>query len=282
MKPFKALLIDLADKSFRTNRNHSFMSKCSIILLFIICLQHISSAQIPKKIDTKQKKFRELHISSLIGFSALGPKNDIENNMISSGLGDDSDSWFGNVDYPSSSKWPVIDLETTFYFRMKHGISANAAIIDYLYVSGNDYINSGYAGISFGNYIRLSSRLTSYSLNYAFRTSNNQLNFFIGPSYMVHWVEKEDGDIDDIDEYAENTNKKYGLYLGFVIHAIQKRHWFLAFKANMRLTSNSEIGPFIDGNESSSYTSEFSQVKVNLNTFNAGIVVGIRFHNQLY
>jgi len=244
------------------------------ILLIFLCVQLTTTAQIA---ETKQKKYRELQISSLIGFSAGGPKNDIEDNLISSGFGDDAGpGWFGgNGVYPDITKSPVIDLEATLFFRLKHGISANTALADNVLVAGHSNVGSG-------SYLRFDSKLTSYSLNYVFRTGNNELNFFIGPSYMVHHIESDKY----ASEYFETINHKIGLYLGCAIHVLQKPHFFLAFKANMRLTSKSEIGPYAIEQQSgiftgnpTIYTLGYNQTEVNLNTFNAGIVVGIRFLN---
>jgi hypothetical protein len=66
------------------------------------------------------------------------------------------------------------------------------------------------------------------------------------------------------------------LYLGGTFHFIQQKHWFLALKANYRWAQNSEIGTYsIDTSES-----EFDMSKINLKSFDIGIMVGIRIGND--
>jgi len=191
-------------------------------------------------------------------------------------LGDVNNSWLGRVDYPTSYRNLVFDFETTFYFQQQHGVSINTAIADNISVSG-------YEAIGFGNYMRLNSKIMSYSLNYAYRTKNKQLNLFLGPSYIIHKVNQESG----TQQIEEPHSNKFGLYLGTSIHFIEKEKWFLAFKANLRLASKSEIGPYTVEYQSGiltdnpeTYTSEYKKVKVNLNTLNVGIAVGLKFDNQ--
>lgn len=254
-------------------KSRLLMSMLSLILLFLFPTK--ANTQETEGEEVIHKKFRELHISPFIGISFWGPKNDMEDNMLSSGLGDLYDGWLGRINYPVSSRQAVYDFETTLYFVQQHGISINAAIADNISVSGFD-------NIGIGNNMGLNSKIVSYSLNYAYRTNDERLNLFFGPSYIIHRIYQETGST----KTEESNFKKFGLYFGISVHIIEREKWFLALKSNLRLAPKSEIGPYTKEHQTGiatenpeTYTSVYNQVNVNLNSINLGIAIGFKFEN---
>jgi hypothetical protein len=77
--------------------------------------------------------------------------------------------------------------------------------------------------------------------------------------------------------------KKSGAYLGYSLHLLQEKNWFIAIKTNYRWAPKSEIGPFVAESNSLdesgtpvTNTSVFSPMKVNLSSLNAGLCLAVR------
>jgi len=246
------------------------------ILLITLLAQQLKAQQDSDSGKVKRNKSREFQLSAFGGFSLLGPKEDMESNMTASDLGQTSPAgWFGGSQaHPFTEKNAIADLEATCFLSGKTGVSLNAGLYDNIVVYG-------YQGIGpLGNYMFLKSQIRSLSLNYVFRTSDKRNIFFIGPSYLVHSV----SDVSAGANSAVTHGRKLGVYVGYSLQFIRKKHWFLAFKTNYRWAPKSEMGPvvaqstFPDGSsETLTYTSTFSRSKVSLSGLNIGLSIGLTY-----
>lgn len=221
---------------------------------------------------------REFHISILTGFSFLGPGNDMESSMASSGLDDTNPGgWFGDSRaHPYTSKYPIVDVEATYYVWKNAGISLNSGL-------SNNIEVFGYEAVGIGNFMFLKSELWTVALNYAYSSKDKMHTLFAGPCLFIHHVEDLSAGIKSPD----NLNKKPGLYLGYSLRILQKKHWLVNIKANYRAASASEIGPFVAHHDlgigtpnPDTYTSEFSHTKVNISSMNIGLSLGLRFRKE--
>lgn len=220
-------------------------------------------------------KSRKFNLSFFTGVSIGGPRNNMESQMLASGLHNNKSNVFfsfekGNYEQ-HSRKTPTFDIEATCYLYKNCGLSLNFGLADKTKVSGFEDFNFFYNY----NSIILKSEIWSLSACYFFSSENKIFNFFIGPVYIIHEVTQ--------DNYSKlvtkNKNEKIGLYLSALLYILQKDDWFITCKANYRWASKSEIGPFYDSS-GKSHISEFSRTKVNLCSLNIGISVGIRVGNE--
>lgn len=242
-----------------------------IFVTAIFFLVKLAYAQQNSDVITKSGEFN-LTVSA--GFSLMGPQNDMESNMSASDLGQTSPAgWFGGAKaHPFTQREPIFDLEATYYFTKRAGISLNGGIDDNIEVFG-------YQDIGIGNSIILKSELWSVSLNYAYRFKDNRNSFFIGPSYFIYTVKEDNGSPNP----AQNKNVKLGANIGYSFQIIQKKHWVMALKANYNWAPKSEIGPFVTEHQLGiatpnpvTYTSVFKPTKVSLACLNFGLCIGLK------
>ncbi len=243
-------------------------------VLFIIFFVKHTTAQEIAPADSTTRPAREFTLSVFTGLSLLGPKSDMESTMAASGLGDTSPGgWFGGPKaHPFTDKYPIVDIEATYYVSKNSGLSLNTALIDNIEVFG-------YEDIGTGNFLFLKSETWSIALNYVYASKDKTHALFIGPAFFIHHVE----DVSAGTKSPENLNKKLGFYAGYSLRLLQKKHWLLRFKTTYRAIPGSEIGPFIAQHElgiftpdPEVYTSEFSPAKVNVSSINIGLSVGLR------
>lgn len=234
------------------------------IIFIVIIFKHANAQKTSDNSADINSNPRKFNLSVFIGFSMGGPKKDMEKNMSLSGLGDPA-LGFWTIDYPSTNKMPVADIEATYYLTKNKGISLNIGGVNSIRVMGHQSNGSGNATQMF-----LDSKIFSISLNYSYRSMNKKHNFFIGPSYIVHRV------TNDIYNAQSTTikNKKLGAYIGHSFQFLQKKHWFIALKTNFRWAPKSKIGPFTV--QSGSSVSVFLPTQVNLACLNIGLCIGIR------
>jgi len=252
------------------------MLRIFIHVLFIVFLVKQVSAQktSDNSSDTKSN-YREFNLSVFTGWSLGGPKNDIESNMSSSGLGHRTGpGWFGpGRTHPYTRKQPIFDIEASYYLAENKGVSLNFGLINNIEVWG------------YGKYgfMILKSEIRTISLNYVYRSKNRKHNFFVGPTYFIHSLkEVKGGKKSSLDNYGMP-----GVYIGYSLQMIQKKHWFLALKINYRWAPKSEIGPFVDEQKFGIFTSnptivtsEFSRTKVNVSCLNVGFQIGVRIYKD--
>jgi hypothetical protein len=242
--------------------------KTKIIVAFLLCFQPDSHSQNNISNDTvKQKKAKELNLSFLNGISIAGVKNDLESQMVASGLDQTSDQFFGYgpINHPKTTQLPIFDIEALYHLTKYNGVSINIGLADNVEVTG---YNMGY--------ITLKSEIWSVSANYVLNSENKRFNFFFGPSCIIHILKQKEADrISNVDK-----NVKPGFYIGSSIHIVQQKHWFLAFKTNYRWAQSSVIGPYSTGDGTNFYT-KFDQTKIDLSCVDIGISVGIRFGNEV-
>ena len=248
------------------------------VLFILFFVKHATAQELASPDSTIRPPTREFHISVFTGFSFLGPKNDMESAMTSSGLDDTRPGgWFGGpTAHPFTRKYPIVDIEATYYRWKNAGISLNAGL-------SNNIEVLGYEGVGTGNFMFLKSELWSIALNYAYSSKDKIHTLFIGPSLFIHYVE----DVSKGIKSPENLNKKLGFYIGYSLRLLQKKHWLVNFKTNYRAAPASEIGPFIAQHElgigtpnPDTYTSEFSPTKVNIGCINVGLSFGLRSRKE--
>lgn len=241
----------------------------SVFLVRVVIAQPGSDAG--TRISNNSKEF---NLSFYAGGSFLGARNDMESNMSASGLGQTSPAgWFGGAKtHPFTRSYPIANIEATYYFTGATGISLNGGIINNIEVLG-------YQDIGIGNYMILKSEIWSVSLDYSYRFKDNRNSFFIGPSYIVHHVKHDNGS----PNAPQNKNIKLGANIGYSIQVVQKKHWFMAFKAIYNWAPKSEIGPFVAEHQlgigtssPETYTSVFNRTKVSLACLNIGLCIGLR------
>lgn len=245
-----------------------------ISIIFFTSLVMYTNAQNTSENNSGiSSNLRELNLSIFTGFSLLGPKDDIESNMLFSGLGDTSNFGGSSSSHPVTYKSPIFDIEASYNLSQKSGISLNFGLI-------NSIRTHGYETIGVGNFLFLKSEIWSFSLNYAYRSKNNKQNIFIGPSYFIYSVK----DVSHGTNSPNNISGKLGAYVGYSLKVLMEKKWFIALKTNYRWAPKSETGSFIaehrtwdslTGN-STTHTSEFPSVKVKLASLNIGLCVGIR------
>jgi len=245
------------------------------VLIIIGLVKQLSAQQTSDYNSEIINNSGKLKLSFFTGISFLGPKDDIESVMSSSGLGDTSPAgWFGGAKtHPNTINFPVFDVEASYYLAQKSGISLNFGSINNIEVKGYD-------GIGLGNYIFIKSELWSFSLNYLYRSKNEKHSLYLGPSYFIHNV-KDFGS--SITKTPDRRNKKFGVYIGYSLQILQKKHFFIMFKTSFRWAPKSEIGPFVAQNtlgiatqNPETYTSTFPETKVRLTTLNAGLCFGLK------
>lgn len=246
-----------------------FLIYLSVFLGKLVIAQSVSDTE-PRIINNT----KEFNFSIFTGFSFLGPKNDMESNMSDSGLGQTRPAgWLGDAKYhPFTRSYPIANIEAIYYFTGTAGISVNSGI-------SNNIEVVGYQDIGIGNYLFLKSEIWSVSLNYTYRSMDKRHNIFIGPSYFIHRVK----DTSAGSKSPDNKNMKFGAYIGYSLQIIQKRNWFMAFRANYQWAPKSEIGPFIAEHQlgiatsnPETYTSIFTPAKVSLTGLNVGLCIGLR------
>lgn len=239
-----------------------------IIFLFLV---QLADAQQSSEMIAKSGEF---NLSVSAGFSFLGPESDMESNMSSSGLGQTLPAgWFGDAKaHPFTRKYPIADIEATYYFTRDMGISLNGGIVNNIEVFG-------YQDIGIGNFMILKSEIRSVSINYTYRFRDNRNSFFIGPTYFIHRVKKDTGS----ENPPQNKNTKLGANIGYSLQIVQKKHWFMVFRATYMWAPKSGIGPFVAEHQlgfatpnPETYTSVFKPTKVSLACLNVGLCIGWR------
>lgn len=250
-----------------------------IPVMFIFFLVQLADAQQTADNNSDQKhNSKEFNLSVFVGFSFMGPHNDMESNMSASGLGQTSPAgWFGDAKaHPFTRKYPIADIEATYYFSRNMGISLNGGIANNIEVFG-------YENIGIGNYMILKSEIGSVSVNYSYRFRDNRNSFFIGPSYFSHQVKEDNGS----QNPPQNKNIKLGANIGYSLQIVQKKHWFMAFRATYMWAPKSEIGPFVAEHQlglanptPETYTSVFKPTKVSLACLNVGLCIGLRIAKE--
>lgn len=231
-------------------------------VLMVILLTHPAQTQeVPND--------KKIHISLFAGPSALGPKSDIEDQMVASGL-DDTNTLIGSVEHPRSNTYPVFDLEATYYTKENQGLSLNLALANFIEVDGFEQTDPNSL---LGNFIFMNSKIWSVSFNYVYSSSSKRHQLATGPSLIIHHAK---------DTAKGNTsptfsNVKPGLYAGYSFNIIHKKSWFLLFKTNYRWAPDSEIGPFVAEGFGGAEDSTFPATKVSLGVLNFGFGVGMRF-----
>jgi len=246
-----------------------FLISLSIFLVKLVIAQSISDTG-----PRTSNNLKEFNFSFFTGVSFLGSKDDMESNMSASGLGQTSPAgWFGDAKaHPFTRSYPIAEIEATYYFTKTMGISLNGGIENNIEVLG-------YQDIGIGNYLILKSEIWSVSLNYSYRFKDNRNSFFIGPSYIVHNVKNDNGS----QNSPQNKNTKLGANIGYSHQILQKKHWFMALKANYCWAPKSEIGPFVAEHQlgiatsnPETYNSVFNPTKVSIACLNFGLCIGLR------
>lgn len=250
-------------------------TKICIHLIFISFFIKLADAQQNPEMITKPKEF---NLSVFAGFSSMGPQNDMESNMKSSGLGQTSPSgWFSDAKHhPFTSNHPITAVEATYYFSREMGVSLNGGIANNIEVFG-------YQNIGIGNHMFLKSKIWLVSLNYSYRFKDNRNSFFIGPSYFIHQVKQSNAG----QNQSQNKNIKLGANIGYSLQILQKEQWFIALKASYNWAPKSQTGSFttehqlgIATSTPETYTSVFKSTKVSLACLNFGICVGLRIATE--
>jgi hypothetical protein len=247
----------------------------SLLIFLSIFLAKLVIAQSISNTDSRSSNnSNEFNFSFFAGGSVLGSKADIESNMSTSGLGQTSPAgWFGDEKaHPFTRSYPIADIEATYYFTKRMGISLNSGIKNNIEVLG-------YQDIGIGNFMILKNEIWSVSLNYSYRFKNTKNCFFIGPSYFIHSVKEDNGS----QSPPQNKNTKFGANIGYSHQILQKKHWFMALKANYCWAPKSEIGPFVTEHQlgiatsnPETYTSVFNPTKVSITCLNFGLCIGLR------
>ncbi|WP_375727432.1 hypothetical protein [Saccharicrinis sp. FJH62] len=220
-----------------------------------------------------QEIHNKFNISLFVGGSMLGAKSSLVSEMIASGFDDTSPGgWFGGpTKHPNTTKVPVFDLEAAYFFSEKGGITINGGMADNVEVNG-------WEDIGIGNYLFLKSELWSLSVCYTYRTINQLHHFYAGPSYFKHDVKETS--VTDNPEYSYN---KFGGYLAYSYHMLNKEKWFLALKIKFSWTPGSIVGPYIKEHRTGiatstpeTHTSVFPETKINLTVINLGLSIGLQ------
>jgi len=248
------------------------------VILMMVWANHTNAQQTSDKSSDHKNNSKEFNLSVSAGFSFFGPQNDMESNMVASGLDDTSEAgWFGGAkDHPFTRIYPIADIEATYYFTKKMGFALNGGITNNIQVIG-------YQNIGIGNYLILKSEIWAISLKYSYRFKDNRNSFSFGPSYFIHNVKEDNG-----SQYPhQNKNAKLGANIGYSHQILQKKHWFMALKANYCWAPKSKIGPFVAEHQlgiatpnPQTYTSVFTPTKVSLACLNVGLCIGLRMAGE--
>jgi len=230
----------------------------ALAILIVVLAKQLSAQQISGISSDEKIKPDKFNLSFFTGLSFMGPKDDMEAGMKSSGLDYTSPAgWFGGAkDNPFTERYPIFDVEAAYYFTATNGFSINGGLINNIEVDG--YQPNGI----FGNYVILKSELWQFAFCYTFRIEDLKNNFFIGPTYIIHVVK----DNSSVSTPSPTKNRKLGIYLGYSYQVMQKKHWFLALKGSFKLAPESEIGPY----------GVYKKTKVNLAILNFGLSIGMR------
>ena len=242
------------------------------VFLYIILVNHVYAQKLFK--NNSDNKINEFNFSLYTGYSLFGPQSGIESNMSSSGLDDlTQGGWFGDPsEHPFTNKFPTLDIEASYFYYKRSGVSLNIGLGDFIEVHG-------YEDIGIGNFMFLKSIVYSISLSHVYRTENEKHNIFLGPALLVHKVKDTSAGMTS----PASQKLKPGVYIGYEYQFLQKKYWFITFKSNLRLAPQSEIGPLIAQHQlgiatdnPETFASEFSSTKVNLICLNLGISAGFK------
>ncbi|MFC2152284.1 hypothetical protein ACFLSE_07120 [Bacteroidota bacterium] len=182
-----------------------------------------------------------------------------------------------STSHPITTRYPVFDIEATYFLSKKSGISLNVGLADCIDVDGLGIFfieNHGQDTYT----LELISKIWTVSLNYVYCSMNKRHYIFIGPSYLIHSLKGEMVD----ESMAANYSEKLGLYLGYSFQVIQKKKWFLMLNTNYRWAPKTEIGPYIYNNDVyEPYTLALLPVtEIDLTCLNIGLSLGFRIRNK--
>ncbi len=216
---------------------------------------------------------KELNLSVFSGITFLGPKNDLENQMKASGLGD-AMHVLGTTNHPFSRNHFIFDVEASGYLTDRSGISLNFGLANNVQVHG-------YQEIGIGNILTLNSKTYSISACYIYRPQNKRHHFFIGPSLLIHSIYGEGAGL----QSPSSKDVKLGIYTGYSYNIIERKYWFATFKFNYRWAPKSTVGSFVveqhlglDPLNPVTFRSEFLPTKVSLENIDIGISIGFKIN----
>ena len=159
----------------------------------------------------------------------------------------------------------VYDLEMRFYLNKSHGLLLNYERASYM---ADGFKRAG------GYKLTLDLKCDYYSLAYNYSLVNQRANFIVGPS-LLSMLKIEDARGGSNDFRNEIRQNKLGIILGASFNLVHKRFWFLSVKTQYRWYPKESFGPYTL-TRNGQVSSTFSQIDVNLNSFEIGLGLGLR------
>jgi len=92
------------------------------VLFIVFLLQQVNAQNTSIDSSDANSNSKEFNLSVFTGWSLGGPKNDMESNMSSSGLGDTSHFLGSSKEHPNTIKHPIFDIEASYYLTQQKGI----------------------------------------------------------------------------------------------------------------------------------------------------------------
>ncbi len=213
-----------------------------------------------RSIKNKLKKRRNLEFSVLLSWNKSGANDAIENQMISSGFGDEYRGWFGPTTHPHSDPAFGFIASVKIHLKQKFDIGLQGGHLGFGKVYGYNKQSGSYLTIGSG-------ALFINPMLYLKSSTPFQIGF--GPAYYSAAVSQE-----ALTSITKNQSKNLWGFTGeFDIMFPQTTTLLVNLKLQFRYISPTTIGPFMTLNEENRLT--FPKLKVNYSMFLLGLGVGL-------